>query len=103
MVLHASFMAWPPGPGHEVNLLQVCSSKSTKAKTPKAKAQAKAYNPFDDTEEPTPVSVDELMARRPGKADNPFVEPEVAEDASAVNEHEPKLDLPQLQTGNGRN
>lgn len=87
------------GPGHEVNLLQVCSSKSTKAKTPKAKAQAKAYNPFDDTEEPTPVSVDELMARRPGKADNPFVEPEVAEDASAVNEHEPKLDLPQLQTG----
>ena len=43
------------------------------------------------------------MARRPGKAENPFVEPEVAEDASAVNEHEPKLDLPQLQTGNGRN
>ena len=77
--------------------MQVCSTKSTKAKTPKA--QAKAYNPFDDNDVPTPVSVDELMARRPGKADNPFVEAEAAEEASTANEHEPKLDLPQLQTG----
>ena len=80
-------------------MLQVCSNKSTKSKTPKAKAQAKAYNPFDDNEVPTPVSVDELMARRPGKADNPFVEGEAAEEAGPVNEHEPKLDLPQLHTG----
>ena len=87
------------GTGAEINILQICSTKSTKAKTPKAKAQSKAYNPFDDNEVPTPVSVDELMARRPGKgADNPFVEAD-AEDDPAPNEHEPKLDLPQLQTG----
>lgn len=87
------------GSGSEINVLQVCSNKSTKSKTPKAKAQAKAYNPFDDNEVPTPVSVDELMARRPGKADNPFVEGEAAEETGPVNEHEPKLDLPQLHTG----
>ena len=52
-----------------------------------------------ENEVPTPVSVDELMARRPGKADNPFVEGEAAEEAGPVNEHEPKLDLPQLHTG----
>lgn len=42
------------------------------------------------------------MARRPGKADNPFVEAEAAEEANAVDEHEPNLDLPQLQTGTKR-
>ena len=47
------------------------------------------------------MSVDELMARRPGKGDNPFVESDTAEDSNAANEHEPKLDLPQLQTGAG--
>lgn len=88
------------GAGHEINILQICSTKSTKAKTPKAKAQSKAYNPFDDNEVPTPVSVDELMARRPGKgADNPFVEADATEDGNTPNEHEPRLDLPQLQTG----
>ena len=88
------------GAGNEINVLQICSTKSTKAKTPKAKAKAKAYNPFDDAEVPTPVSVDELMTRRPGKgADNPFVDAETTEDAATPNEHEPKLDLPQLQTG----
>ncbi|KAL3161403.1 hypothetical protein ABBQ32_010293 [Trebouxia sp. C0010 RCD-2024] len=87
------------GAGHEINVLQICSTKSTKTKTPKAKAQSKAYNPFDDSEVPTPVSVDELMTRKPGKgADNPFVD-ETADDAATVNENEPKLDLPQLQTG----
>ncbi len=93
--------------------LQVLDMKSTCCKFAPAKAQRQKHQKprlkqrhttlLNDTEEPTPVSVDELMARRPGKADNPFVEPEVAEDASAVNEHEPKLDLPQLQTGNGKN
>ena len=88
------------GAGNEINVLQICSTKSTKAKTPKAKAQAKIYNPFDDAEVPTPVSVDELMTRRPGKgADNPFVDAETTEDGATPNEHEPKLDLPQLQTG----
>lgn len=86
------------GAGYEINVLQICSTKSTKAKTPKAKAQSKAYNPFDEPELPNPISVDELMARRPGKgAENPF-ETE-ATDPSTPNEHEPKLDLPQLQTG----
>ena len=47
------------------------------------------------------MSVDELMARRPSKADNPFVESETVEDGNPANEHEPKLDLPQLQTGVG--
>ena len=103
MSLSSSYplFTWLSGSGYEVNLLQVCSSKSTKAKTPKAKTQAKAYNPFDDNEVPTPVSVDELMARKPGKGDNPFVESDVAEDSNPANEHEPKLDLPQLQTGVG--
>lgn len=88
------------GVGNEINVLQICHTKSTKAKTPKAKAQSKTYNPFDDSEVPTPVSVDELMTRRPGKAaDNPFVDADTTEDAAAPNEHEPKLDLPQLQTG----
>ena len=88
------------GAGNEINVLQICSTKSTKAKTPKAKAQSKTYNPFDDAEVPTPVSVDELMTRRPAKgADNPFVDAETTEDAATPNEHEPKLDLPQLQTG----
>lgn len=88
------------GVGNEINVLQICHTKSTKAKTPKAKAQSKTYNPFDDSEVPTPVSVDELMTRRPGKsADNPFVDADTTEDAATPNEHEPKLDLPQLQTG----
>ena len=88
------------GAGNEINVLQICHTKSTKAKTPKAKAQSKTYNPFDDTEVPTPVSVDELMTRRPGKAaDNPFVDADTTQDAATPNEHEPKLDLPQLQTG----
>lgn len=88
------------GAGNEINILQICSTKSTKAKTPKAKAQSKTYNPFDDADVPTPVSVDELMTRRPGKgADNPFVDAETTDDAATPNEHEPKLDLPQLQTG----
>ena len=88
------------GAGHEINILQICSTKSTKAKTPKATAQSKAYNPFDDSEVPTPVSVDELMTRKPGKgADNPFVDADTTEDGATPNEHEPKLDLPQLQTG----
>lgn len=87
------------GAGQEINVLQICSTKSTKSKTPKAKVQSKAYNPFDDSEVPTPVSVDELMTRKPGKGtDNPFVD-ETADDAAAPNENEPKLDLPQLQTG----
>lgn len=88
------------GAGNEINILQICSTKSTKAKTPKAKAQSKTYNPFDDADAPTPVSVDELMTRRPGKGtDNPFVDAETTEDAATPDEHEPKLDLPQLQTG----
>lgn len=87
------------GSGHEINVLQICSTKSTKTKTPKAKAQSKAYNPVDESDAPTPVSVDELMTRRPPKgADNPFVD-EPADDAATPNENEPKLDLPQLQTG----
>ena len=92
-VLHA-------GPGIEVNVLQICKQKSTKAKTPKA--AAKAYNPFDDAEDAAPISVDELMARRPGKGATPTAQGlETVDDDQPVNEHEPKLDMPQLETGMG--
>ena len=86
------------GPGVEVNVLQICKQKSTKANTPKA--APKAYNPFDEPDETAPISVDELMARRPGQGNTPTAQGvEVVDDGRPVNEHEPRLDMPQLETG----
>lgn len=88
----------PAGPGSEINVLQVCKQKSTKTKTPKA--ASKAYNPFDESEDPVPISVDELMARRPGRTGRQSSQSlDAADDAEPVNEHEPKLNLLQLETG----
>lgn len=79
-------------------MLQVCKQKSTKTRTPKA--APKAYNPFDESEDPVPISVDELMARRPGRTGTQSSQSvDAADDSEPVNEHEPKLNLPQLETG----
>ena len=98
MPILTSHRELPAGPGSEINVLQVCKQKSTKAKTPKA--AVKAYNPFDESEDPVPISVDELMARRPGRTGTHTSQTlDTADDLEPVNEHEPKLNLPQLETG----
>ena len=76
--------------------------KSASRKAPKQKRQKLQSKPTIPLTSPrtVPISVDELMARRPGRTGTHTSQSlDTADDAEPVNEHEPKLNLPQLETG----
>ena len=95
------------GSNTEVNLLMVCSNNSTRTKP------QKAYNPFDEDEpgntpkaDPS-LTIDELMARKPAGASTAALDelgsprngPKPGAAEEDLNPNEPRLDLPQLATG----